>query len=163
MAGQYSRWEKFYNRLNLWFNGTVAVSIIPFGFVFLDTQGEFPSPALVDESATQALQIGIALLTAVLIWLGLNYSKKQLALIDDEAIADKLQSYLSIKIKSFFILEIGAVLAVVGLYLTKDHLFTGLYLVVMFVFSLARPTFEKIAADIRVSQKSLTEWGKEDN
>ena len=163
MAGQYNRWERFYNRLNLWFNGTVALSIIPFGIAFLDTQDEFPSPPIVDKSTTLGLQIVLSLIVAVIIWFGLHYSKKKLKAIPDGEIETKLQSYLTIKMRSFFILEIGAVLSVVGLYLTKDHLFTGLYLVVMFVFSLTRPTFEKISSDIRVSQKSLTEWGKEEN
>ena len=81
--------------------------------------------------------------------------------VSNKEIAEKLQSYLSIKVKSFLILELAAVLGVIGLYLTKNQLFTGLYLAVMFVFSLTRPTFEKIAGDIRVSQKALTEWGKD--
>ncbi len=163
MAGQYNRWEQFYNRLNLWFNGTVALSIIPFGIAFLDTQGEFPSPPLVDESITRMLQIVFSVAIAGLIWYGVTYSRKKLGMISSDSIPEKLQEYLAVKKISFFILEIGAMLGVIGLYLTKDQLFTGLYLVVMFVFSLTRPTFEKISADIRVSQKSLTEWGKEEN
>ncbi|MAE86847.1 MAG: hypothetical protein CMB80_29195 [Flammeovirgaceae bacterium] len=161
MSGQYNRWERFYNQVNLWFNGTVALSIIPFGLAFLDTQSEFPGPPLVVESVTNILQVTFTLIAAFLVWLGLTRSKKQLAQIDDKEIAEKLQSYLSIKVKSFLILELAAVLGVIGLYLTKNQLFTGLYLAVMFVFSLTRPTFEKIAGDIRVSQKALTEWGKD--
>ncbi len=160
MAGQYNRWERFYNKVNLWFNGMVAVSIIPFGLAFLDTQSEFPSPPLVGEDVTLILQVSFALVVALLIGFGVYLSKNQLGKLDANSLEGKLKGYLAIKKRSFFILECGAVLSVLGLYLTKDQLFTGFYLVVMFVFSLSKPTFEKIASDIRSSEQALADWGQ---
>lgn len=160
MAQEYTRWERFYNRLNLWFNGTVAFSIIPFGLIFLDTQSEFPEPPLISGLLVRFLQGVIVTVCGGLIWFGLHYAKKQLASLTEDTIDDRLVSYLAIRVRAFLILELGAVLAVIGFYLTKDQLFTGVYLVIMFVFSLSRPTFEKVANDIRVSQKALAEWGR---
>mgnify|MGYP006873893811 FL=1 len=160
MASGYNQWERFNNRLNLWFNGIVAFSIIPFGIIFLDTQSEFPSAPIITGSFAIWIQIILNVLIAAVVLLGIRYPKKPLSSIRKvDSIPSRLTVYLHCKVRSFLLIEAAAILACVGFYLTKQHLFTGAYLAIMFVFSLVRPTFEKVANDINVSQQALTEWG----
>ena len=160
MSNAYNQWERFNNQLNLWFNGIVAFSIIPFGLIFLDTQSEFPSAPIITGSFSLLMQVILNILIAAIVFLGIRFPKRPLSSIQmEDSISTRLKVYLHCKVQSFLIVELAAVLACVGFYLTKEHLFTGAYLAVMFVFSLVRPTFEKVANDIKVSQNDLSHWG----
>ncbi|WP_421876072.1 hypothetical protein [Marinoscillum sp.] len=162
MAEKYNRWERFYNKLNLWFNGAVAISIIPFALIFLDTQSEFPDPPLVSAEVSPVIQGVVTVLVVLIVWFGIQFpARHQSELSAKNTIESKLDFYLKIRMKSYLILEVGAILVCLGFYLTKSQLFSGVYLAVMFVFSMIRPTFEKIAQHIGVSQTDLADWGKQ--
>ena len=75
-------------------------------------------------------------------------------------IKEKLDLYLSKKLIQYGILAGAAVAGLLGLYLTKDQLFSFVFVVVLFVFSLVRPTFDRVSAEIGVGSKDLQEWGR---
>jgi len=162
MAGSYNRWEKFNNRYNLIFNGVIAIPMIPFAFFFLETQKDFPDPPLL--SGDMAVWLEVLLVVVAVI--GITYAQiykrglKQGAKVAG-TIDEKLDRYLQFNIKQYLILTISGVSAIIGLYLMKDQIFSILYVVVLFVFSLSRPTFDRTARETGISEKELTEWGNQ--
>ena len=44
-------------------------------------------------------------------------------------------------------------MALVGLYVLKDHLFTATYIVVLFAFSLSRPTYDKVVQELKFNKE----------
>lgn len=161
MAETYNRWERFYHRLNLIFNGIVAITLIPFVFSFLETQKEYPEPPVVADEKALVVKTVLIIISAAIIGFSRALSKRSLTKVKVlDGIESRLKTYLNEKIKHYAFLELAALLACAGLYLTKDHLFTFVYVFVLFIFSLGRPTFERVAREINISETRLKEWGE---
>lgn len=155
----YPNWEKFYYRLNLIFHGIVASTLIPFSWVFLETQKEFPGGPVVSELFILPVEVVLVTLSVVLLVLAIIISRQGMKRVWlKEAVKEKLDVYLVEKIKHYALLEGTALLGLVGLFLTKEHLFTVVYLIVLFVFSLQRPSFDRVAKEIRVKGSDLKSW-----
>lgn len=160
MAESYNKWERFYHRLNLIFNGIVAASLIPFAFVFLETQREYPEGPLLQGSQGLIVKVIMVALSAAIVAYGQWYGKQALVKVRaKEGITDRLSVYLRQKVKVYALLESAAILACVGLYMSKDQLFSFIYVFVLFVFSLGRPTFERVARETGVPEGELKSWG----
>ncbi|MEQ8472707.1 MAG: hypothetical protein RIC35_16065 [Marinoscillum sp.] len=161
MPDSYNKWERFYHRLNLIFNGIVAITLIPFAFIFLETQTDFPDPPAIDGSMEMVVKVLLIVLAAAIIGLAQVYAKKSLISVQQtEGLGERLNAYLKVKVRSYAILEFAALLACLGLFLTKDQIFSFVYVFVLFIFSLGRPTFERVAREVKVSEKKLKEWGE---
>lgn len=161
MATPYTRWEVFYQKLSLIFHAIVAVTMIPFAWAFLETQREFSEP-IIPQFPWLWLPEGVLILAAAaLVWLAHQRNKRLLWQVRQEAaIPEKLRVYLRTKKYQYALLEAAAALAFLGLFLTHHQLFTVLYLLVLFLFSLARPHFDKIAREIGVAPNILAAWGR---
>lgn len=158
---RYTKWERFYQKLNMIFHGIVASTMIPFAWAFLETQKEFPEGPLLDRSFVLVFEIGVIAVAAILIIYSHFSAKNGLEKVWREAgIEAKLSVYLQEKVKLYALLELAALLGFVGLYLTKEHLFTVVYLVVLFIFSLRRPSFDRVARETRIRSKELQDWAK---
>lgn len=160
MAKSYNNWEQFYHRFNLIFNGLVALSLLPFAFVFLETQKEYPDPPVMTDVEGLFIKVILVVICAVTVAYSQMYKKTipQKVIVRDE-IKPRLDLYLRLKLQQYAILEVAAIGAMVGLYLTKDQLFSFIYVVVLFVYSLSRPTFDSVSSEIRVPEKDLKQWG----
>lgn len=159
MADKYNNWEKFYQKLNMIFHGIIAITLIPFGWIFLETQGEFADGPLVEGMNATILKTLLVIVSAGILGYSRIFRKIVLHRMRKiNSIEDKLRSYLRIKIKHFALIESAAVVALLGLYLTKDHLFSFVYVLVLFMFSLERPSFDRVAREINVPESDLHEW-----
>lgn len=161
MSEPYNNWERFYHRFNLIFHGIIAGSLLPFAFVFLETQKEFPDAPLIEGMESMVIKMLLVVLAGVLIFLAQSYRKTVIREVQAlSEIKEKLDLYLSKKLIQYGILAGAAVAGLLGLYLTKDQLFSFVFVVVLFVFSLVRPTFDRVSAEIGVGPKDLQEWGR---
>ena len=153
MSEQYTAWDRFYQRLNMTFHGVVAVSLIPFAWVFLEMQKEYPEGPLVDGQSAFLLKTGL-FLAALAIWFLAYKAHRTLPekISVHESIPQKLKTYLQLKLGFYGLLESSGILALVGLYVLEDHLFTAVYLVVLFAFSLSRPTYDKVVQELRLNK-----------
>ena len=144
------------------FHGIIASTMIPFAWVFLETQKEFPDGPLVSGTPGMVLNAVLVILSAGLIGLSQYLGRKSITKIrQQDQIREKLNVYLSEKIVLYAILESAALLSLVGLYLSKQHVFTVIYLIVLFVFSLQRPSFDRVSRETGVRESDLKKWGEE--
>lgn len=160
MAAGYNNWERFYHKFNLLFNGLVALPLIPFAYVFLETQKEFPDEPILAGSPALVLVILLSIISAASMFFSHRYKRKVVEMVGmQEAIPDKLKVFLSEKTREYLILEVAAVCSIAGLYLTKNQLFSVVFIAVLFVYSLSRPTFDSVVRVLKVSVKDMKAWG----
>lgn len=156
---KYNNWEKFYQKLNIIFHGIIASSLIPFAWVFLETQGEFAEGPLVAGTSAMVIKVLLVIASAGILGYSRIFRQKAYAKSAEEPrMEEKLNAYLSVKIKHYAILESAAIIALLGLYLTKDQLFSFVYVLVLFMFSLERPAFDRVAREIGMKEKDLHDW-----
>ena len=154
MATGYNSWEQFYNRFNTIFHGIVALSLLPFAYVFLETQKEFARPSLVEDSQILLLQIVIGIVAAAAVYYARSFQKGIAeAIAQSLPLKEKLELYLNRKLVQYAILQVAAVAGMVGLYLTSSHFFTIIYIAVLFVYSLGRPTYDLVVGELRLSKE----------
>ncbi|MFT4834753.1 MAG: hypothetical protein ACI8WP_001516 [Flavobacteriaceae bacterium] len=154
MEKEYNKWEKFYHRFNTIFHGIVAISLIPFAYIFLETQKEFADAPMIGEEVEIPLKIVLTLLVVGAGFYSKVYFKKiigSIVVIPDLTL--KLSHYLRLKLIQYGILECGTLLALVGLYVSKDQWYTALYLVLIFAFSLFRPTYDLVIRELKISSE----------
>ncbi len=162
MGKSYNKWERFYHQLNMVFNGIIALSMIPFAWAFLETQRQFPDPPIVEADALMPIKIFIAL--SCIAVMAFNYRFNQNLLSKAKAlpeVADRLAAYLKEKKKDYLLLEIAAIIAFVGLWITKDHLFSVLYVGVLMMFSTKRPTYNRITRELAIKDEEVNKWIEE--
>jgi hypothetical protein len=164
MASAYNNWEQFNHRYNLIFNGIIALPLIPFALIFLETQGEFPEgPKLVGSFAV-AIKVLLCVVAALSIAYAQMYKKRIPDVVKSvQGIEEKLKVYLSKKTAQYLILGVAVLAAMVGLYLTKDQMFSGVYIAVLFTYSLSRPTFDSVVNETGVPEQELKSWGEGHN
>ena len=154
MPQEYNNWEQFYHRFNTIFHGIIALSLLPFAFVFLETQRAFPDAALVKAELILPMEIIIAIISMGSAFYAWRYQKHiQESIAVDLSIKQRLVVYLKHKLIQYGILELASLAALVGLYLTKEQFFSGIYVVVLFVFSLGRPTYDLVVKELRFTKE----------
>lgn len=154
-----TNWDAFSDGLNMRFHGVIAIVLAPFAYAFLETQGEFPAAPIVAHHFTYALITIILMgLTLLLAW----RSRKQViqATRMHREVPAALKAYQSSMVKPYLITAIAALIAVLGLYLTKHQFYTALVMLVLFIYSLYRPKYDRVLKETTLDEKVLTEWGK---
>ena len=141
------------------FHGTIAISMIPFAWAFLETQRQYPDPPLVEGFALLATKIVGPFLCVVVMLLSYQYGQNIISKAKSlENVDRKLRYFVREKKKDFLLLEAGAIIACVGLYLSKDHLFTILYVAILLMFSTKRPTYLKITSSLDIKDEEISTW-----
>lgn len=162
MANQYSSWDRFYQKINMIFNGIVASSMIPFAILFLQNQNQ-AQIALVEEPLFQILKISIISLSLLILVVANRMSSFLIRpVFEKETIAEKLDIYLIQKLKQLAIVEASAIVALIGFFLLKEQIFSFIYVGVLFIFSMYRPTFGRISKEINEPEEDLIKWSKEE-
>ncbi len=162
MSSKYNKWERYHNRFNMIFNGIIAVPMIPFAFFFLETQKEFPDSPLLTGSIAIWVEVILVLVAVIAIAYSQMFRKQiRFAVGQEKSIEEKLDAYLHWNTRQYFILTVATIAAITGLFLMKEQLFSVLYVVVLFIFSLTRPNFDKTVRETGIPESELTEWGKE--
>ncbi len=144
------------------FHGIIAISMIPFAWAFLETQQQFPDSPLINGITLMIVKILGSFLCVIVMLLSYQYGQNILTNAKSQKGIDaKLKAYVKGKKKDFLLLEIGAVVAFIGLYLSKDHLFTLFYVAVLLMFSTKRPTYNKITASLDIKDQEVNDWIKD--
>lgn len=158
-----SVYERFYVRLNLIFNGIVASSMIPFVLLFLQNQKDAPQPLVVGETADILKWTCIAVSLGLLIFANWQGPRLIAQARKGDTILAKLPRYISQKMKHYAMIESAALFSLVGFYILKDQLFSFIYLGVLFVFSMHRPTFGRVAREIGETEQALEHFANEES
>ncbi len=153
MKSKLKSWRDFHHRINLVYHGIIAVSLIPFALVFLDIDSSEDAVSQL-EGQTEIIVIIILLVTVATscyrVWKNV---KVQYAAIDSNLdIKKRLVPYFNIQIKRYMQLELGAIVSLVGLWLTTNYVFAVAYLLVLVQFSLLRPSQDKVIRDLQLDK-----------
>lgn len=158
MSKHYTPWDRFYQKLNMIFNGVVASSMIPFAILFLQNQKGESSP-IIEENAV--LKIGLILGSLSMLALSNFFGPKWIAIARKQtSLDDKLSAYLAQKIKHYAVIEGAALIALIGFFLMQQQIFSFVYVGILFVFSMHRPTFSRVSKELNVEESDLIDWSK---
>ncbi|MFT6854307.1 MAG: hypothetical protein ACJA0X_000266 [Cyclobacteriaceae bacterium] len=157
MANQYTKWERYFHKLNIFFHGIVAISMIPFAYAFLETQKDFSDPPMVVGDQAMALKFTLIAISLAILVIAFRYDKKRNFIGSNLDLVDRLSVYSKHNVRFYLLIQLSAIAACSGLYLLKDQFFSFLYVIVLFVFSQTRPTYDRV-----MSQNELSEEEKEE-
>lgn len=154
MKSKLKTWSEFHHRINLIYHAIIAVSLIPFALVFLDIDSGEGSGSQLDpeyEWVVIVILLLAAFTACLRVW---RKVKERLAALDPNAeIKTKLVAYFNFQIQRYFQLEVGALISLVGLWLSANYVFVVAYLLVLVQFSLLRPSQDKVIRDLELSKE----------
>lgn len=154
MSSGYNNWEQFYHKFNMIFHGIIAASLLPFAWVFLETQKEFPDPPLLEGVFALILKAGLVVLSAVAAAYAQVYRRQITRRVQlQEGLRERLSLYLREKLRQYAILGVAAITGLAGLYITKDQLFSFIYVAVLFAYSLGRPAYDATVRELGLSRE----------
>jgi DMSO reductase anchor subunit len=143
----FKNWTDYQQRLNLIFHAIVAVTMLPFVWLYLEID---------TERRTGALDDPIILILFLLVCVSLGgtsflYKKKQFETFGSiTTLREKLISYQRVMVVAYALLEGAAVFATLAFYLTANYLFVLVYIFVLFGFSLGRPSIDRICRELKL-------------
>ncbi|MCP4457051.1 MAG: hypothetical protein GY816_03335 [Cytophagales bacterium] len=145
----FKTWTDFHNRLNLIFHSIVAVTMLPFVWLFLEIDGN-GREGVIDDTFVVVLFL---LVCTSLTGTAFMYKKKQLEEVKNKPhLRTKLESYLHVLIVNYALLEGAALFATLAFYLTANYIFVVAYIFILFLFSLSRPNLERASRELFLSK-----------
>ena len=150
MKSQLKSWQDFHHRINLFYHAIIAVSLIPFALVFLDIDSGGETSSQIElkyEWFVIAILLATVLTVCLKVW---RNARVKLESIDSSLeIKMRLITYFNFQIQRYFQLEIGALISLMGLWLTANYIFVAAYIMVLVQFSLLRPSQDRVIRDLR--------------
>jgi len=157
MAQQYTKWERYFHRLNIIFHGIVAISMVPFAFSFLETQKSFPDSPLFGGDEAMMIKFGLIGATLLLLLVAFQFNKKKTTYSSDLPLFDRLRLYEKKHIWFYAIIQCAGITSCLGLYMLKDQFFSFLYVAVLFVFSQIRPAYDQVVKQNKITEEEVEE------
>ncbi|WKN41472.1 hypothetical protein [Tunicatimonas pelagia] len=141
---------EYFHRLNVTFYLLIAGPLVGFCYAYLQQEAAGGlQPTVYLSWVHLALMIGAALV----ILLGYRNYQRALQTIDtDWSFQEKLAFFYHKSRELHLYFMLSNALAALGLYLTGEHLFAGVYAIVLVVFSLFRPTPRRIVRDLKLTK-----------
>jgi hypothetical protein len=141
----FKNWTDYHHRLNLIFHAIVAVTMLPFVWLFLEIDTDRRSGAMTDPVL---IGLFIAICTSLTVT-AFIYKKKQITeAINQSTLRQKMIVYQRVLVVNYLLLEGAAIFATLAFYLTANYLFAVIYIFILFVFSLGRPHLDKACRDL---------------
>ncbi|MGB3585463.1 MAG: hypothetical protein WBA23_02930 [Tunicatimonas sp.] len=141
---------EYFHRLNITYYLLIAGPLVGFCYAYLQHQAAGGlQPTVYLSWVHVVLIIGAALI----IFLGYRNYRQALQTVDsDWPFQQKLAFFYHKSRELYGYYMVSNALAALGLYLTGEQLFAGVYAVVLVVFSLFRPTFRRIVRDLKLTK-----------
>lgn len=145
---------QYLNTLNIIFYLAVGLPLVLFCISYIKYEEQGGLRPTTQENFHILLHIFIPAFTIIsAIYAYLSY-RRQLKQKDLQvSLTDKLLFLYQISIKKYILLFIANMLPVIGLFLTGEQLFAGLYAIALVIFSLNRPTPLRIFRDLKLSKE----------
>lgn len=163
MQTRFDNWSSFYQKISLVFNGIIALSLLPFAWVYLELE-QFRRQTYFEGTSLLVFEVLSTLLIAVLIYWGYSKFNSDLKKIDSEdSLSVKLGRYYKISVARYAIYEMAAIICLSLTYFAQELFFAVLYAFILFMFSLARPKYDNVVLHLRLSdeEKQLLTKDKE--
>lgn len=161
---KFSTSEQYYHMLQLVFNGLVAMMLVPFALLYLDIHSNGVEGTLVDDQTAFALKIILPLMSAITAAYGMKLFTKHLATAGEiNKLRDKLVLYFNAAVWKYLTLEASLLFAVLGLWATRSSVFVVVFVIILVLLSLGRPTIRSIVVDLKLDkEEAKVLWDKEE-
>ncbi|MFY0625014.1 MAG: hypothetical protein JXR07_01885 [Reichenbachiella sp.] len=157
MKSKYQNGEQFYHKLYISFNGFIAVTLLPMGWLLLEKQTDQLVPLPIDAFYTWLIITSIFLATSALIYSSLTKFKKATRqAAENKRLRIKLDAYRRASTTKYFEFLLVGILYFVGMWLTGNTLFLVGYIVSLILLSLGRPTISAFIEDLKLSAEEET-------
>jgi small-conductance mechanosensitive channel len=140
-----------YTRLNLVFHAILALPLVAFVWLYLESKAGNSTPLVSEEYVIQSLNLVIPVLVLGLILAAFVIFKSGLRSINpkNELLA-RMTIYFNKSIVLFAMLEMALILSLVGYYLTQKDAMLAIYVIVLVFFSLYKPTLQRVSNQLGV-------------
>jgi hypothetical protein len=141
----FKTWTDYHHRINLVFHAIVAFTLLPFTWIFLQID------SATREKLTQDwfIMFLLALPSLSLAFTADVVGKKLVGeAVAKPTLREKLDAYFRAQVVMYAMLETGAIFATIAFYITTHYLFVVVYVLLLFVFSLKRPTLDKVSREL---------------
>lgn len=141
--------KKFDEQQNLIFHAIIAAPLILYCIAYLQSLGDNPDPSFSEPPLM--LKLFVSIFSGMLVLLAFFLFKNNLANSrEKDTLQEKLRGYASAAIIKYAVLEMASIIAALAFFLTHDHLFTAIYVFILFLMSLNKPSPRKYANDLRL-------------
>ena len=146
--------EDFYHRLNFIFNLLVAIPLLPFAILYLiNLKDQIPDIGLADSVKT-AFTIGLSAVAVIMMVKAvIDYRHQKIQLNSETVLRIKLIRLHEALIRKFLLLETASFLSILGLWLTQHKIHIVVFVVILVLFSLKRPTINMFLEDLQLKEK----------
>lgn len=150
---KYKNGEEFFFKYNQLFHVVLAISLLPFGIIWLAKKRGFQL-----EMPSDIIQYaGYAVLGLVIFFLLYrsfrDYKESYKTYSKDWTLREKLDFFYRINYKKYLYLGIATVIAVVGYLVDKSYFFIIIYVFLLFSMSVGRPAERKIEKELAMSKE----------
>jgi len=147
-------WPDFHHWINMVYHSIIAFSLIPFAIVFLNIDSGASTLPLISKSLIPVfhiLALPILIVPCYLVWRG---AKEKLKTISESGeIKVRIISYFGFQTRRFLLLELSAIISLLGMWITLNYLYIIAYLLVLVQFSLLRPSQDKVIRDLAFTKE----------
>ena len=139
------------NQLNLTFNALIALPLLAFIYLYLETtQGDLLA-IVVEERLSWILIAVIFALSAVMTFFAFFGFRRQLAQRPADAdLWSKLVFYKPLVLRHYFMLVLALCLMVIGFYFSQSRWFLVGFVMVMVALARNRPSWDRIAKNLQL-------------
>lgn len=143
--------KDYLNRLSLIFHALVGVPLLAFVFIYLELDTGGLSALIKDPEIVKMLSYILPTISMVLAGIAFILFKKNLPqAVGENNLRTKLNSYFTVIVQKYTLFEASSLLAVAGLFLTGNIIYTIIYLAMLLLLSLHRPTVHRISRDLKL-------------
>jgi amino acid transporter len=152
---EYKNSREFLEKLGLIFYATVSVPLFLFVITYLRLQSRAGfQPLILDENWVFLMQVVIILLALAAIFFAFfkfrNEIRKTFLL---PSLRIRLELYYKASIGQYIYLAIAGMLVLAGIYLTGNNFFVIMYMIILIIISLSRPTAFKINRHLKLNKE----------
>lgn len=160
MKLQYKNGEEFFLKYNQFFHLVIALSLLPFGLIWLAKKKGFE---IVLPSETVAYVI-YAVLGSLIVLLFIRAMRGYKASFKDFAkewtLREKLDFFYASNFKKYIGLGVATLIAVAGYLVDTSYFFIFAYVLLLFSMSIGRPAERKIEKELALSKEEIEEFRK---
>lgn len=145
---------EYMNRLNLVFYFLIGIPLTLFCVIYLGFEKRGGLHNTTAGSYDPLLHLILPLLMAFgLIAAYISHRRQQKKVVPQAALQHKMQVFYHLSVARYGLLLAASLLPVIGLYLTGEKLFAGLYAIALVFFSISRPTLRRFIKDLKLDKE----------
>jgi hypothetical protein len=152
----YQNGEQYYNRIHLYFNGLIALTLFPFALVYLELDRGTADDRLLGDIISTILSYIVPVATGVLLIYSFKTYRKSISKAPElTTLRAKLDLYYQAAMTKYLVLGAAALITIISLYTTHASVLIVVYVFVLIAFSLGRPTIKMIGVDCKLNKDEM--------